>query len=102
MLELLQRGVAALEHLAQDPIVEIEAGPPICPHCSRFNPEVEVNAEQGRGPLHEFFIHARCLSCQREIYALPLVWSLHTNQDTLTEEIAERSGRNGNGDNDNS
>ena len=96
LIEVAERVAGGIERLAEDPIVEIEAGPPTCPHCQKFNPEVEVRETQGSGPLFEFFITAICLECRQTFYVLPLQYSTHPNIESLTQEINERGG-NSNG-----
>jgi hypothetical protein len=88
---LLERIAKGIEHLGEEPVVEIEAGPPICPHCGKFNPDVKVNADEGVGPLIEFFVIAQCLECQKTIYALPLQWNIYGSQHELESGVAERS-----------
>jgi hypothetical protein len=87
LLERIARGV---ERLAEDPVVEIESGPPICPHCNVFNPDVHVNADEGRGPLYEFFVIAECQNCQNTIYVLPIQWSIFASNKELEAALADR------------
>ena len=88
--ELLERGVAAVELLAQDPIIEIEAAPPICPHCNRMNPTVIVEKDSD-GPLGECVLQARCGDCGRNFFAVPVTWHMHTSLDSVKQEMDERA-----------
>jgi hypothetical protein len=90
MEELLERAVSALERLAQDPIVEIEAGPPVCPACGAFNPQVTITEGEATGPMFEYFAQVTCNSCQQRFYALPDVWRMFLRREELTQEILER------------
>ena len=80
----------ALEKMAQDPVLEMEVGPPVCPHCQKFNPSVRSHEGEEEGPLFEFVAQFLCLECGKVFYGLPVQWSLH--QDTLTLKI-EMQGR---------
>lgn len=95
--QLIERGVAALEKLAEDPQIEIEAGPPICPHCNTFNPEVATRDEEMSGPLHEFLLVVTCLNCHNRFYAIPLTWHCVKTHSEAEEEMRMRDERvNGN------
>ena len=89
---LLERLVVGVERLAEDPVVEIESGPPICPHCNRVNPIVDVNEGGGRGRLYECFIVARCAGCHEEFYVVPMHIETFTSKAELEEEILKRKG----------
>lgn len=96
--QVLERGVIALEALAQDPIINIEAAPPVCPKCNRMNPNVSV--EQGSdGPLAECVLVARCGNCNEVFYAVPITWHMFTNQDDVLREFQERAEMMSNGGN---
>jgi hypothetical protein len=96
--EFLERGVIALEALAQDPVINIEAAPPICPNCKRINPNVKV--ENGSdGPLAECVLIARCDSCNEMFYAIPVTWHMVTTQEEVIREFQERAEMMGNGGN---
>lgn len=93
--ELLERGVAALETLASDPIVEYEAGPPICPHCGKYDPVVEIPANDGiGGPLSQFVSQALCTNCDKIMFIVIESYSMHRDRDMAIAEITERAGRN--------
>jgi hypothetical protein len=100
MEELLERGVTALEKLADDEIeLKVETKPPVCPHCQQFNPEIRVEIN-GTGSLVEFFIQAHCLSCNNVFYVLPYQWDTVKTVDevrALTEEKVALGGYQSNG-----
>lgn len=93
--EMLERAVTALERLAQDPVIEIEAAPPACPHCGQFNPTVTVEKDTD-GPLGECVLQARCGSCGRGFFALPITWEMAISPDEVRQAMAERAELNGN------
>jgi len=88
--ELVERGVSALETLAKDPVVEIEAGPPVCPACGVFNPEISVRERDGSGPMFEYLIRAGCNSCGQSFYALPQVWQTFMRREEVEAELLQR------------
>jgi hypothetical protein len=92
----MERAVKALESMAEDPIVEMEIGPPVCPHCSKFNPQVKTDAHEGVGPLFEYAVAFICLECEQPFYGVPVQWSLHQEVTTLRIELEGRKG-SGNG-----
>src|SRR5215471_21411801 len=93
--DLLERGVVALEKLASDPQVEIEAGPPFCPHCGMHDPTIQITQDSGEGPLSEFLIVGTCGTCGEKMYGLVESYSMHRNIESLKHEIAIRKGGNG-------
>lgn len=95
MMELLERGVVALEKLNEEPVMHVESGPPVCPHCERVNPIVRVSEATGEGPLGEFLIQARCLACQKSIYAIPLMWDCVGTTEEAREVNEQRKERLG-------
>lgn len=89
--ELLERGVAAIERLAQDPVIEIETKPPACPHCEKINPMVRIGVEEEAiGPMAEFVIKAQCLNCNKLFYALPDQWSTVASVAQAAQVMQER------------
>jgi hypothetical protein len=94
LMELLERGVNAVEHLANDPVIEIEAGPPVCPACGVFNPEIVIREKEGRGKIFEFVLEARCLSCGQKFYGIPETWRMFSTRSEVENEINERKGGN--------
>jgi hypothetical protein len=102
MEELVERGVAALEKLADDEIqLQVETKPPICPHCNTINPNIRVEIN-GTGTLVEFFIQAHCLACNNVFYVLPFQWDTVKTVDevrAITEEKVALGGYQSNGNN---
>jgi hypothetical protein len=89
--ELAVRAVEAIERLAADPIVEIEAGPPVCPACGRFNPEITVRERNSSGPIFGFILEAVCNSCGVKFYAVPETWHMYLRREELALEMQERA-----------
>lgn len=90
ILRLMGRMANALEKLTTDPEIEIEAGPPICPHCGQFDPTVRVAEGGGGGPLSEFVLIAACDNCKKMMYVLTESYSVHRVPETAKAEIDER------------
>jgi hypothetical protein len=89
--KLLERGVAALEKLAEDPVLQIESGPPICPFCNHIA-EVALDQDAGEGPLAVFLITPTCLHCHNRFFAVPLEWAIFAAEEDAHEELAKRAG----------
>ena|SRR5215510_10428706 len=87
---LLERGVSALEKLAEDPLLNMEAGPPFCPHCKAHDPEVGIREAEARGPLSQYVVYAKCGSCDEEFYAAPYVWQIYPNRPDVEKELEAR------------
>ena len=87
----MERAVKALEHLAQDPVIEMEGGPPICPHCQKFNPKVKTEGQGAQGPLYQYAVAFLCMECGNDFYGVPIQWSLHQGVATLRAELQGRS-----------
>lgn len=95
--EFLMRGVlaleaqtAALESLAEDPVVNLETKPPVCPNCQTMNPKVRVEESQAEGPLIEFVIQAHCQHCNRVFYGIPVQWEAFTDTAQVKNFMQER------------
>lgn len=88
---LLERGVLAFERLAQDPVIEIETKPPVCPHCEKINPNVRVQESEAEGKLAEFVIEAECLSCHKPFYAIPMQWEVAKTVTEAGQMMKERN-----------
>jgi hypothetical protein len=86
----LERAADALEHLAQDPVIQIEGGPPFCPHCERINPVVRVEESSAQGPLADFIIQAHCVHCNSVFYALPVNWECLKTTEEAKQALQER------------
>jgi len=98
----LERAAVALERLAEDPVIQMETGPPVCPHCEKMNPMVRVEESNAQGPLGEFVIQAHCVNCNHVFYGLPLQWEcVKTTEDArlvLKEREEIRGFNNGSKD----
>jgi hypothetical protein len=92
--ELLERGVKAVERLAEDPVIEVETKPPVCPSCDRMNPSVRTQQSEGEGKLAEFVIQAECQHCHKVFYGIPVQWFTTSEIEEAKVVIEERS-RNG-------
>jgi uncharacterized protein with PIN domain len=99
--ELLERIAAGIEKIADEPILQTEGGPPVCPHCNSLNPRVSVAAsDETSGPFVQFFVPMRCESCGKVFFAVPLEWASFTGIHEAREEIGRREAAlNGNGSN---
>jgi hypothetical protein len=86
--ELMRRAVKA-------PILEMEVGPPVCPHCQRVNPTVRTEQHDAMGPLFEYAVALYCMECENKFYGVPVEWSMHQDVSTLTYEL---EGRKSSGD----
>jgi hypothetical protein len=103
MEALFNRGVEALEKIASDPVIEYETGPPICPHCGHYDPEIATPATDGlHGLLSELAISALCMNCERTFVVVIESYSMHRTPDTAIVEIKERKERNERAGNENS
>lgn len=101
MEELLERGVTALEKLADEEIqLQVETKPPVCPHCEVMNPTIRVETSADSGPLAEYFTQAHCLSCNNVFYIVPFQWDCVKTLDqvkAITEEKMALGGYQTNG-----
>jgi hypothetical protein len=88
-VQALERAAEALERLAEDPVVQIETGPPVCPHCEQMNPLVRVDESSAQGKLGEFVIQAHCLHCNSVIYGVPLQWQCVKTTDEAGQILRE-------------
>lgn len=87
---VLERIAVGVERLAEDPVVEIEAAPPACPACGRFNPEITVKESEGSGPMMEFLLQTGCNNCGQAFYAMPISWRIMTTRGQVEQELNER------------
>jgi len=87
---LIERLVVAVEKLSEDQVLEIESGPPICPHCDTFAPDVTVEETTGTGPLSEYLVKPTCRSCGNQFYAVPIEWALFTTYQEAEAEVKTR------------
>jgi hypothetical protein len=87
----LVRIAEAIEKLASDPEVEIEAGPPLCPVCGAFDPEIVLpEQEGGRGLMSHVIVNGACGQCGGTIYIVIESYSVHKGRQTAMNEIIER------------
>lgn len=93
--EFLERGIAALESLAQDPVIQVETMPPVCPHCEDMNPIVKVSDTEGQGPLAEIVIRGTCLRCRNEFIAIPVQYECVKTISDAVELMNERNEQRG-------
>lgn len=96
-MALLERIALGIEKLAEDPIVEMEVAPPVCPHCGVFNPNVTTSDIGGTGRLAEFHVALTCEECGKPFWGTPVQWSMHLEMSTLRREILERAEYVGHG-----
>lgn len=91
---LVQTGdriASALEKLAADPEVEIEAGPPLCPACGKFDPEIILpEQESARGPMSQLVVEGTCGECGHKVFIIIESYSVHQSRMTAVNEIKER------------
>jgi hypothetical protein len=92
---LLQRGVVALEKLADEPTIDIEVAPPVCPHCGLTDPTVRVNEHEASGKLSGFVIQCHCLHCNGLFYSIPFQFQCVKDLDEVRQFQTERAGVNG-------
>lgn len=92
---LLERGVSALEALAQDPVIEMQTGPPVCPHCETINPKVRVSEHEDSGRMGGFVIRMHCLHCNEVFYSIPMQWACVKTTDEAAQVMEERADISG-------
>ena len=97
--QLLERLTVAVERLAEDPVIHMETGPPVCPHCERINPSVHVDNVGGSGPLAEFVIRAKCDHCTKLFFAFPTQWQAISDLENVTKAIQAHKELGGYGSN---
>lgn len=88
--EILERIAAACERMAEDPVIQMETGPPVCPHCEKMNPVIRVEESGGTGLMAEFVIKAQCQSCGKLFYAIPLQFHTTTRLTEVPEILQAR------------
>lgn len=89
--KLLERGVLAFERMADDPVIQMETKPPVCPHCEKMNPSVRVQESEAEGKLAEFVIQAQCLYCHKPFFAIPVQWEVASSVEEVRQMISERA-----------
>jgi len=94
---------AALEGFREDNEIQVEFGPPVCPHCGTFNPRVTTHESVSEGELADFIIDADCMECGKRMYGVVESYSMHASMETAVEELkSEGRGGQQNGNNDRS
>jgi len=89
--ELLERIAVAVEALAVDPEVEINAGPPVCPSCHAFDPRVELAFQEGgTGPMSQIIVNGKCAICEKQFYIVIESYSVHNKLEMAGQELIER------------
>jgi hypothetical protein len=86
----LDRIAAGIEHLAEDPVIHVESGPPVCPFCEVKNPRISTRESEARGPLGEYIIQCHCEHCGEMFYGLPVMWHCVQTIEEVREEIEAR------------
>lgn len=90
-LKLLERLTVAVERLADDPVIEMEVAPPVCPNCHLFNPTVATSEAAGTGPMVELYVEMKCQNCDTTFWGAPVQWSVHSDIENLRGELQERA-----------
>lgn len=92
-LAIAERSAVAQERLielaTEERSISDAPGPPYCPSCGHFNPE--VTAKAGGGPLGDFILASECSACGKSIYAVPEGWQVFDNPEAA---VAYQEGRN--------
>lgn len=97
--EILERMATAIEKLGEDPVIQMETAPPVCPHCEQINPTINVQESGGTGPMAEFVIRCSCQRCKRTFYALPVQWECVPEIAMLEQVLEQHKELSGYGDN---
>jgi len=88
---ILERIAQGIERLAEDPVVEMEVGPAVCPHCNKFNPVVTTGEQGGTGHILEMFMAMECQECGGMFYGVPMQWQMHHDTESLRYALKERA-----------
>lgn len=97
-----ERAVRALERLADanEAIVKLASderedaegiprfAPAICPHCLKTDPEVAIEAAEGR--FEEMIVIAHCRNCGQRFFGVPQGWLCYRDPEAALAEIDER------------
>jgi hypothetical protein len=90
MASSMEQIPSLLKQLGEEPEILIEGGPPLCPHCGAFNPEIEIENTDGSGPIFEYYMKARCQNCSHTFYAIPQTWHMFTRISEVEAAMRER------------
>jgi hypothetical protein len=97
LVHFLTRIADGIDRLGQEPEIEIDWGPPKCPHCNAFDPQVEIEEQDGSGPLSEYYLEPTCGACRKKFFIVIQGYSAHVERDMASQEIEERKkGGHGN------
>ena len=99
--EVLERIAAGIERLAEDPVINVETAPPVCPHCETMNPNVSTEDTGGTGPMAEYAVRFTCQKCNRVFYALPIQWTCVPEISMLEQVLEQHKEISGYGNNGN-
>lgn len=93
ILDRLDRIASGIEKLAEDPVIHVESGPPVCPSCGQDNPVIRSRESEATGKLGDFIIQATCLHCDNVFWALPLMWQVVSTIEEANDANTERADR---------
>jgi hypothetical protein len=97
----LERSAVANEKLleiAEKEQFTVEQGPPVCPHCGVFNPEVtQLFREEASGPLSEFVMQCETHCCNRPVYCIAVGWDVVPHIEIARELLSMKKGGNHDG-----
>lgn len=89
--DVLTRIAEAVEKLAVDPEVEIEASPPLCPSCGTLNPRMQLPPQEGgSGLMSEVVVTGICGVCNQTLFIVIESYSVHQEFRTAKEEIENK------------
>ena len=93
IVDALERTAKANEELIRLATEERDTGesifgPPLCPHCGTFNPDVAN--EGGRGAMGEFCLIGKCGNCNNTLYAFAQGWLVFATRDEAMQEMERR------------
>ncbi len=87
-----ERLVAAVEKLNETPVLEVEAGPAVCPHCNTMNPVVTVEDTEGEGKMEDIILEFGCMACGHSFLGVPNGWMIFHHRQELLDAIQARNG----------
>ena len=89
-LSRLDRLTKAVESLAEEPEIQMEIAPPVCPHCGVFNPSVRI-PDGADGPLMDCVLQAECGNCGMTMFAVPIQWDMLPDVAAYERYVVERT-----------
>jgi hypothetical protein len=88
--DLLERIAVAVEALAVDPEIELQAGPPVCPSCGAFDPQTTLAYQEGgTGRMSEIIIDGAC-QCGERLFIVIESYAVFKSSDQAVHMIQER------------